>query len=258
MAHEELKQRQSVMWGNAPFVSIADTITDLHRDVAGALAPSHGEDALDLGCGTGGVAELIAGSGARIVGVDLAPGLVEIAQERARERGLDIDYRVGDCEDLEFDDASFDAVGSSVGIMFSPDHAASAAELARVTKPGGRIALANWQPGSPGVQDLFKLMGPFQPAPPPSSPFDWGDESKVHALLDDAFELEIIERMNVVRYPSGEDYWQDFSDNYGPTKTLVDSLGDRAGELHDSWMAFFGDAPMEQKRPYILVTGTRR
>ena len=258
MAHEELKQRQSVMWGNAPFVSIAETIADLHRDVATALAPKAGEHVLDLGCGTGGVTELMAGSGARVVGIDLAPGLIEIAKQRAEERGLDIEYHVGDCENLDLPDASFDAVGSSVGIMFSPDHAASARELARVTQPGGRIALANWKPGSPGVQDLFKLMAPFQPAPPPSSPFDWGDEERVHELLGDAFDLHVEGGLNRVSYPSGEDYWTDFSENYGPTKTLVDGLGERAAELHDAWMEFFGDAPMEQLRPYILITGTRR
>ena len=135
-------------------------------------------------------------SGATVVGIDLSPGLIETAKERAAERGLTIDYRAGDCEHLEgIEDAAFDAVGSSVGIMFSPDHEASARELARVTKPGGRIALANWQPG-PGVQDLFKLMAPFQPAPPPSSPFDWGDEAKVtraarrrlRPLVRDAYE----------------------------------------------------------------------
>ena len=91
----------------------------------------------------------MAPSGATVVGIDLAPGLIETAKERAAERGLDIDYRVGDCEQLEDPDASYDAVGSSVGIMFAPHHAAAASELARITKPGGRIALANWTPGSP-------------------------------------------------------------------------------------------------------------
>lgn len=258
MAHEALKERQSVMWGNGPFDKIAETIEDLHVSVAEALAVRPGADALDLGCGTGRVAELMAGAGATVVGIDLSPALIETAKERAKARGLAIDYRVGDCENLVgIDDASFDAVGSSVGVMFAPDHAASAAELARVTRPGGRIALANWQPG-PGVQDMFKIMAPFQPAPPPSSPFDWGDEMKVRELLGEHFELFFETRVNTVEYDSGEGYWQDMSTNYGPTRSLYESLGDRGEELHRTWVEFFGDAPVAHARPYLLVTGIRR
>jgi ubiquinone/menaquinone biosynthesis C-methylase UbiE len=258
MAFEALKERQSVMWGNGPFDRIAASIEDLHASVADTLAARPGERALDLGCGTGRVAELMAPSGATVVGIDLAPGLIETAKARAAERGLEIEYRVGDCEQLADSDATYDAVGSSVGIMFAPDHAAAASELARVTKPGGRIALANWTPGT-GVQDLFKVMLPFQPAPPPSSPFDWGDETKVRALLGDAFDLTFETKLNTVTYDSVEDYWQDFTQNYGPTKSLYESLGDRGEEMHQAWLAAFGDArPYVLERPYLLVSGRRR
>ena len=95
-----------------------------------------------MACGTGAVAERAAARGAVVTGVDLAPALIETARGRAVELGLEIDYRVGDCGRLELPDASFEAVSSTCGIMFAPDHAASAGELARVTRPGGRIALA--------------------------------------------------------------------------------------------------------------------
>lgn len=258
MANEALKERQSVMWGKAPFVSIAETIADVHRAVADAMDAKPGERVLDLGCGTGGVAELLAATGADVVGIDLAPGLIEIAGERAKERDLDIDYRVGDCEQLDdVEDASFDAVGSSVGIMFAPTHEATASEIARITKPGGRIALASWTPG-PGVQDIFRVMAPFQPGPPPSSPFDWGDEVRVRALLGDAFDLSFERKTNLAPYPTGEAYWEDMVDNYGPTKVLYESLGERGDEVRAAWVEFFGDGPLEHDRPYLLVTGRRR
>jgi SAM-dependent methyltransferase len=257
VAHEELKQRQSVMWGKSPFVPIAETIADLHASVAEAMHAESGQRVLDVGCGTGGVAELLAASGATAVGIDLAPGLIEIARERARERGLAIDYRVGDCENLDVEDASFDAAGSSVGIMFAPDHEATAAELSRVVRPGGRLALANWRPG-PGVQDIFKVMGPFQAAPPPSSPFDWGDEERVRELLGAAFDLSFETRENVASYPSGDAYFQDMADNYGPTTTLVEGLGERSADLRTAWVEHFGAGPVEHRRPYLVVTGTRR
>lgn len=257
MAHEELKARQSVMWGKSPFVPIAETITDLHAAVAEAMSVQEGQHVLDLGCGTGGVAEIVARSGATVVGIDLAPGLIEIARERAADRGLSIDYRVGDCESLDVEDGSFDAVGSSVGIMFSPDHEATASELARIVRPGGRVALASWKPG-PGVQEIFKVMAPFQAAPPPSNPFDWGDEARVSELLGKSFELSFDSRDNVAPYPSGDAYFQDMADNYGPTTTLVEGLGDRAAELRAAWVDFFGAGPIEHHRPYVVVTGTRR
>jgi SAM-dependent methyltransferase len=262
MAFEELKQRQSVMWGNGPYQRITETISDIHDVVVERLAPGAGDRWLDLACGTGAVAEKAASAGASVTGLDLAPVLIETAKERAAELGLDIDYVVGDVERLELPDASFDKISSTCGIMFAPDHEASAAEVARVTAPGGRIALANWTPTG-GLAKMFKVMAPYQPAPPPSSPFDWGDEERVRELLGDAFELELTEHVSTLRVPSGEDYWELFSTSYGPTKTLADSLGDRREELRRDWVEFFetnyrANGEIAHTREYLLVLGTRR
>ena len=87
---------------------------------------------------------------------------------------------------------------------------------------------------------MFKVMAPYQPAPPPSSPFDWGDEGRVHELLGESFELELEEHVSTLHVSSGEEYWELFSTSYGPTKTLADSLGDeRREELHRDWVDFF-------------------
>ena len=263
MAFEELKQRQSVMWGNGSYQRITDTLVDIHELVLERLAPQPEERWLDLACGTGAMAERAAGAGADVVGVDLAPVLIETAKERAREQGLDIDYRVGDCERLQgIDDASVDVVSSTCGIMFAPDHEATASELARVVRPGGRIGLANWTPEG-GLGRMFKMMAPFQPAPPPSSPFDWGDEERVGELLGEEFDLEIEEHTSTLRVPSGEAYWELFSTSYGPTKMLADSLGERREELQRAWVEFFEsnyreDGEIAHTREYLLVVGERR
>ena len=123
-------------------------------------------------------------------------------------------------------------------MMFSPDHEASARELARVTRPGGRIALANWTPTG-GLARMFKVMAPFMPAPPPSNPFDWGDPEQARELLGEWFDLELSEHVSTLRLPSGEAYWDLFSTSYGPTKVLADSLGSRREELHHAWVDFF-------------------
>jgi len=262
MAYEELKQRQSVMWGNGPYERIADTITEVHDAVVEKLAPAPGDRWLDLACGTGAVAEHAAAAGADVTGVDLAPALIETAKAHAEERGLEIDYQVGDAERLDFPDASFDKVSSTCGIMFAPDHEAVARELARVTAPGGRIGLGNWTPTG-GLGRMFKVMAPYQPAPPPSSPFDWGDEARVRDLLGDSFELELEERVTTLRIPSAEDYWQLFSTSYGPTKTLAESIGERREDLHRDWIEFFetnysAGGEIAHTREYLLVSGIRR
>ena len=261
MAYEELKQRQSVAWGNGPYQQITDTLTDIHELVVERLSPAPGMRLLDLACGTGAVAERAAKAGASVVGIDLAPALIDTARERAKELGLEIDYEVGDCERLELEDGSFEAVSSTCGIMFAPDHEAAAAELARVTGPGGRIALANWVPTG-GVSDLFRIMSPFQPAPPPSNPFEWGDERHVRDLLGDAFELELETHVSPLELASGEEYWQLFATSYGPTKTLYEALGERGEELRRSWVDFFEqnhreDGSVVHRREYLLVLGTR-
>jgi ubiquinone/menaquinone biosynthesis C-methylase UbiE len=264
MAFEELKQRQSVMWGNGPYQRVTETIADIHELVIARLDPQPGKRWLDLACGTGAVSERAARAGAEVVGIDLAPALVDTARERAKEQRLEIDYRVGDCERLEsVDDASFDIVSSTCGIMFAPDHAATARELARVVRPGGRIGLANWTPDG-GLGRMFKMMAPFQPSTPPSSPFDWGREERVRELIGDSFELEIDEQVSTLGTADGEEYWQLFSTSYGPTKTLAASLPEaRREEFHRAWVDFFehnyrdGDT-IVHTREYLLILGTRR
>jgi ubiquinone/menaquinone biosynthesis C-methylase UbiE len=262
MAYEELKQRQSVMWGMGPYQRIAETISDVHELVLERLDPRPGDRWLDLACGTGAVAERAAAHGAVVTGVDLAPALIETAAERAKELGLEIDYRVGDCERLDLPDASFDIVSSTCGIMFAPDHEATARELGRVVRPGGRLCLANWTP-SGGLARMFRMMAPFQPAPPPRSPFDWGDAERVEALLGEWFELDLSEHVSTLRVPSGEAYWDLFSTSYGPTKALADSLGERRGELQRTWVEFFESNYAEggeiaHTREFLLVLGRRR
>jgi SAM-dependent methyltransferase len=263
MAYEDLKQRQSVMWGTGAFQRIADTSADVHDPFVARLAPEPGLRWLDLATGTGAIAERAAAAGADVTGVDLAPALIATARDRAAEQGLDIEYRVGDCERLDLPDASFDVVTSTFGVMFAPDHAATARELGRVTRKGGRLGLACWTPDG-GLARMFRMMAPFQPAPPPSSPFDWGDRDRVTELLGDAFDLTIEEHVSTLRMESGEAYWDLFSNNYGPTKTLADSLGDRREELHRTWVEFFErDYPahgggVAHPREYLLILGRRR
>ena len=264
MAFAELKARQSVVWGNGPYERITNTIRDIHALVLERTEPNAGERVLDAATGTGAVAILAAQRGADVVGQDLAPVLIETARQRAAEEGVEVDFEVGDAEAMEFEDASFDVVLSTCGVMFAPDHEAIAGELARVTKPGGRLALACWQPNT-GMHDVFKMMGPYLPPPAPGagSPFAWGDREHVHELLGDPFELAFEEHDSPLTLASGEEYWELFSTSYGPTKSAIEALDpDRREEFHRAWVEF-GDARREgdamvHHREYLLTLGTRR
>jgi SAM-dependent methyltransferase len=266
MAFEELKQRQSTMWGNGQFERISDTATEIYDAVVEALAPVPAERWLDLACGTGAIAERAAAAGAQVVGIDLAPALIETARRFAAEKGLEIDYRVGDCENLEgIEDASFDVVSSTFGVMFAPDQSAAARELARVVRPGGRLGLACWTPEG-GIGAMFKLTSQFQPPPPEGAgmPLDWGRQEHVERLLGDAFDLRFEKRTSTLSIPSGEEYWQLFVANFGPVKTLAESMDDaRREEFHREWVDFFetnyrANGSIEHPREYLLVLGTRR
>jgi ubiquinone/menaquinone biosynthesis C-methylase UbiE len=266
MAFEQLKERQSFVWGNGPFEKCADSIGDVHRAVVDAVGPPEGKRWLDVACGTGELARLAAERGGDVVGVDFAPVLVETAKRQAADAGLEIDFRVGDAERLELDDGGFDVVTSTFGVMFAPDQGRAAAELARVTRPGGRLGLATWTPAG-GIGQMFRILAPFQPPPPEGAgvPVDWGRPEHVRELLGDAFELEFEERVTTHVAESAETYWQDFSANFGPMKTLVETLdADRVEELHRAYVDFlesgFGSegGEIRHTREYQLITGTRR
>lgn len=264
MPFEELKQRLAIVWGAGPYQGITETIADLHQAVLNRLDPQPGERLLDLACGTGAVPELATSGGINVVGVDLAPALIEQAKERAAERGLDIDYRVGDVEALDLDDGSFDVVTSTCGVMFTPDHGAVAKELARVTKPGGRIGLACWTPDS-GLAQIFAIMRRFQPPPPPGvgNPFDWGREDYVRELLGGDFDLNFELLDSTLEMESGEAVWKLWVREYGPTKVLAESLdGEKREELHQAFVELEErsrtDGGLRVSRTYLLTHGTRK
>ena len=265
MPFEELKTRHSVVWGIGPYERVSATIADLQDELVSRLRPEPGVRWLDSATGTGEAAKRAARAGADVVGLDLAPALIETARRDAEAEGLDIQFDVGDAEAMPYDDASFDVISSTCGVMFAPDHAAVASELARVCRPAGRVGLACWTPDST-LADMFRAMAPFQPAPPPpgaGSPFDWGREEHVTELLGEAFDLEFERLESILVMDSAEAAWELFSTSYGPTKTLADSLEEeRREELHQAFVAthapYDDEEGLRMPRAYLITLGTRR
>ena len=156
MAFAELKARQSVVWGNGPYERITNTIRDIHALVIERSDPKPGERVLDAATGTGAVAIIAAKRGAEVIGQDLAPVLVDTARERAAEEDVTVQFEVGDAEDMRYDDASFDVVMSTCGVMFAPDHEADCTRARarhEARRPPGACVLAAEHRHARRVQD---------------------------------------------------------------------------------------------------------
>ena len=261
----EFKQRAAAVWSAGAFEEVADTIADVHEALIEALAPQAGDEFLDVGCGAGNVAELAAQTGAHVTGIDLSPRLIDVATARAAAGGFHIHYSVGDAENLDVPDASFDVVSSCFGMIFAPDHAAAAGELARVTREGGRLGFSAWTPEG-SVGEMFKFFGQYQPPPPEGAgtPLQWGTEDHIKQLLGGEFDLTIERRISRFAGESVDAAWERFSQNFGPVRMLLDNLPpERADEFRAAALEHFRrneqpDGSFADDREYLLVTGERK
>jgi 2-polyprenyl-3-methyl-5-hydroxy-6-metoxy-1,4-benzoquinol methylase len=258
--------RPSAVWssGGAAYDRISQGIADSIAHCVLRLAPQPGERILDLATGTGWTSRMVAASGATVTGADIAEDLMQAARDRAAKEGLAIEYRTGDAEGLPFADGAFDAVVSTCGIMFASRQEAAAAELARVVRPGGRIALTTWLSDS-NLFKMFQIMQPFMPpppSPPPQSPFAWGRVERIRELLGANFDLRFEKSVSYYREPDGAAAWTTFSTGYGPARALANSLdADHLAEFRRNFIAFHDGFPTELgicvPREYWLTVGMR-
>jgi ubiquinone/menaquinone biosynthesis C-methylase UbiE len=264
MAFEELKQRQATMWGSGPFEKVADEIANIHEHLVAELQPREGEKWLDVATGTGAIAIRAARARADVTASDLSPGLIETAKQLAAGEGLQIEYDVADVEKLPYGNADFDVVSSSFGAIFAPDHSATAHELGRVTKPGGRLGLTAWR-AEGGMGEFFGFIRQFQPPLPEGAGnmLDWGREEYAEELLGRDFDLRFVRGKDPQLGQSGEQIWQVYVSSYGPVKTLYDNLDEsRREELHRAYVDFYeghrSDGGIAAPREYTIILGMRR
>lgn len=227
----QVKQRQQQMWASGDFHAVAALIQPVAEDVVEVLDPKADWRVLDVATGSGNAALAAARRGCDVVGVDYVPALLARGRKRAEAEGLDIDLVEGDAESLPFPDASFDAVVSVYGAMFAPDQAQAAAELARVTRPGGRIGLATWTPNG-FIGEMLKVVSTHvPPAPGVASPLLWGTKAHVSAMFGEAIEaLGCRERTFTFRFRSAAGFVEYFRDYYGPTLKAFEAVGDSGAE----------------------------
>ncbi len=260
------KEHAAEIWGltGESYDEISRGSADAIEHCLDRLRPSSGEKILDVATGTGWTARRLAGRGARVVGIDLSPAIIEAARRLSAVEGHGVTYRVADAEELPFADQQFDAVISTFGVIFASKPQAAAAELARVCRRGGHLALTAWGSNSIPAQ-VFELLQSYMPPSErlPPSPFDWGSIDRITELLDEDFELDFESGTSYQHLPNGEAVWELYATSYGPVKWLAANL-DRAAlsdleqrfiEFHNQFRTGLG---VRVPREYLVTIGVRR
>jgi SAM-dependent methyltransferase len=244
-------------WGAGDWQPMAARFAPIHDHLVQLLAPRAGERWLDVGTGTGAVAIRAARAGARVTGVDLAPGMVRAARRLATAEGVAVRFAVGDAQRLPCADQRFDVVASALGLFLAPDHRRVASEIARVTRGGGRLGSVAWRP-DPELQALHARYTGDSP-----DRRLWGREEYVRELLRRDWELDFVPDELIMRAGSGEEMWKLYTSSDGPARVRVASMGalDRARyrrdyiEYHERHRVGY---EIRVPRRYLVTLGRRR
>ena len=224
-----IKTRQQTAWASGDFAVIGTTLQIVGEELCEALDLHAGQRVLDVAAGNGNAALAAARRWCDVTASDYVPALLERARERALGERLPLTIELADAEALPFADGAFDAVTSTFGAMFTPDHERPAQEMLRVCRAGGKIGLANWTPNG-FIGELFKTIGRY--IPPPAglkSPALWGTEQHIAELFGrEASEIHAKPTHFAFRYRS-DDHWIDiFRRYYGPVLKAFEALGPTA------------------------------
>ena len=222
-----IKQRQQATWASGDYHMIGTQILLASEQLLESLDVHSTDRVLDVATGSGNAALAAARRSCEVVGIDYVPSLLQRARERAIAEGVQAQFEEGDAEAIPFEDDSFDVVTSVFGAMFAPSQETAVSELARVTRPGGKIGLVTHTPEG-YIGNLFKVIGKH--VPPPAglrSPIQWGTEERLRELFGDAIaELRVEKRHMTLRYRSPQtwvDYWRRY---YGPTLKAFEAVGE--------------------------------
>ncbi|MHC8387128.1 class I SAM-dependent methyltransferase [Pseudomonas sp. MDT2-39-1] len=261
-----LKNRQMASWASGDYAVIGTTLQIVGEQLAEACDLLCDERVLDVAAGNGNATLAAARRGCSVTSTDYVPALLERGEDRARAERLDVTFQVADAEALPFEDASFDAVLSTFGVMFTPDQPKAAAELARVCRPGGRIGLANWTPEG-FVGQMFKTLGRHMPPPAGAQPpSNWGNEAWLHSQFDErSFLVQVTRRTFNFRYRSAAHFIDIFRTWYGPVHKAFAALPPESGQALESDLTGLinkmnraGEKSLVVPSEYLEVVITRR
>ncbi|HCY63073.1 MAG TPA: SAM-dependent methyltransferase [Oxalobacteraceae bacterium] len=220
-----VKSRQKSAWSTGDYAVVGTTLQIVGENLCEALDLRAGSRVLDVAAGNGNATLAAARRWCDVTSTDYVPSLLESGRARAQAEGLAVRFQEADVENLPFPDASFDALVSTFGVMFTPDQERAAGELARVCKPGGKIGMANWTPEG-FVGQVFKTIGKYiPPAPGVKSPALWGTKARLEDLFGNtAEEIRVARREFVFRYRSAAHWIDIFRTYYGPLNKTYGAL----------------------------------
>jgi len=220
-----VKNKQHLAWSSGDYAVVGTTLQIVGESLCEALDLRAGERVLDIAAGNGNATLAAARRWCDVVSTDYVPTLLERGRARASAEGLQVQFEQADAENLPYPDNSFDVAMSTFGVMFTPDQDKAAAEMVRACKPGGRIGLANWTPGS-FVGEIFKTLGKYLPPPAGiKSPALWGTEARLRELFGDRMgSIDIERREFVFRYHSATHWLEVFRTFYGPIHKAFGAL----------------------------------
>lgn len=261
-----LKTRQQATWSSGDYAVVGTTLQIVGEQLCESLDVRAGQKVLDVAAGNGNASLAAARRWCEVVATDYVPALLGRARERAAAERLKIEFQEADAEALPFAPASFDAVVSTFGVMFTADHDKAAAELVRVCRPGGKIGMANWTPEG-FIGQIFKTIGKHLPPPAGvKSPALWGTRARIDEMFGShASAIQAEPRHFVFRYRSPEHWLQVFKTYYGPLLKAFAALEPAAqAALESDLIAQIdrfnrsGDAGMVVPSEYLEIVITRQ
>ena len=251
---QEHNRPSAMVWGHAganyDFISFG--LSDGLAHAVQMLWPRAGERILDIGTGTGWTARFASAQGADVTGIDIAEPLLEAGRTLSAHMANAPDFVHGDAEELPFKASTFDGIVSTYGVMFASRPERAAREMARVTRPGGRLVLMTWLDDPDGyIARFFDVVGRFSDAPPPeTSPMVWGRPDWVQSLLGDAFEIVCTPHETTLYAPDAESVWRKYVKGFGPVSFT-------AAQLSQDGLRQFEEAFAELHAPYDTGEGLK-
>lgn len=264
---DPLTERSRAIWSAGSYDRIAAGFRQEAAEFVGRLGLTPDLNVLDAASGTGNLTIPAARTGARVTGFDIVSALLDAAAMWAARERLIVRFDEGTVEELPYEEAQFDVVMSMFGVMFAARADRVVSELARVTRPGGKVALANWTPMGFVGQMLWKHIAYAPPPPGVSSPLLWGDEWVIRERFKESdWDVSTTVRTLTFRYPFPPAATADlFRAAYGPTvrafAALDKNLSARfAAELVDHWASSQkpGAENTEVEAEYLEVIAIRK
>jgi SAM-dependent methyltransferase len=249
-----VKARQQAAWSAGNYAVVGTTLQIVGESLCEALDLRAGSRVLDVAAGNGNATLAAARRWCDVTSTDYVPSLLESGRARAQAEGHTIQFQEADAENLPFPDASFDAVMSTFGVMFTPNQNKAASELVRVCKPGGRIGLANWTPES-FIGQVFKTIGKYiPPAPGVKSPGLWGTRARLEELFGNTAQaIHTTSREFAFRYRSPTHWIEVFRTYYGPMNKTFGALDpERQAAFTQDLLALMESGNRAGKRTLVL------